>query len=322
VKTCAIGSYPKIPAGPGPSVRTAIQRFEQFKIGPAELERTYREVTERVLTLAQEVGLDLTTDGQIRWYDLFDPLARDVDNFRPAGLLRLFDNNFYYRHPVITGRLQYQGGTLAQWTRQARRLTSVPLLVALPGPWTIVALSEDQTYHNRAQWLRDIVEVLQLEVLSLAEVGVAEVQWDEPALAAGAIAVQPREVSQIYQDLVDASPIPMAIALYWGRSTPWLSALNAVEWHRISVDVVKEPEVADALMSGVNAKHIGLGLLDAREVRLESVDQLARQLEPLLRQYGTDQVWVHPNSGLELLPPDRAEAKLRLLGALKKTIDG
>ncbi|MCY0864833.1 MAG: synthase [Sulfobacillus sp.] len=322
MKTCVLGSYPKIPAAGGPSVRTAIQRFEAGKIGPRDLYLTYRDVTERVLALARTYELDMTTDGQIRWNDLLDPLTRDIDNLRASGLLRLFDNNFYYRHPVITGRLQFQGGTLAAWVREAVQRSSVPVMVALPGPFTVLALSEDQSYHDSTSLLQDLVEVLALEAESLAETGIVEIQWDEPALATGALQPTSREVAEVYRDLTAGARTPMAVALYWGRSTPWLDAFQALPLSRLSVDLVHDAEIVSRLADSGWPTAVGLGVFNAREVRLEDSGQVAKTIEPVLRRMGSERVWVHPNSGLELLPPDRAEAKLARIQEFRRFILG
>ncbi|MDA8194231.1 MAG: synthase [Thermaerobacter sp.] len=321
MKTCVLGSFPKIPAGSGASVRSAVQRFERGAIGPRELSTTFRDVTARVVNLADAAHLDVTTDGQIRWYDLFDPLARDIDNFRPSGLLRLFDNNFYYRHPVITGRLQFQGGTLAAWTREAAALSRIPLKVALPGPFTVLALSEDQSYRDRARWLADVVDVLRLEADSLTGTGAVEVQWDEPALAAlpGA---ERGEVRDVYAALTGGAQLVQSIALYWGLSARWLGGLEGLPVARVYVDAVSDPAVLAALAETVWPFEVGAGLLDARSVRAENPDEVLSRLEPVLRRQGADRVWLHPSSGLELLPPDRAEQKVLALGAIKNLING
>ncbi len=320
MKICTIGSYPKIPAGPGPSVRSAIQRFERGTIGPRDLYDTYHAVLQRTLGIAAQASLDATTDGQIRWYDFFDPLCRDIDNLQAGGLLRWFDNNFYYRHPIVNGRLQFQGGTLAAWAREAVAESTVPITVALPGPFTLHALAEDRSYHNTAALLADIVEVLQLEVASLNETGVWEVQWDEPALAAGITSVSVTEVQHVYRDLFGANVVRQSAALYWGSSGPWLSAFESAA--RVSVDAVTDPGVLQALAADPGPFEVGLGLLDARDIRLEDPAQLAITIESFLAQYGSGRVWLHPSAGLELLPPDRAAEKVRLLKSVKRFVEG
>ncbi|WP_430626657.1 hypothetical protein [Sulfobacillus thermotolerans] len=212
MKTTIMGSYPKIPAGPGPSVRTAIQRFEKGQISPEQLYSTYESVVKRVVDLAADAQCDRTTDGQIRWYDLFDPVVRDLDNVYSAGLLRLFDNNFYVRHPVVTGRLQYQGGTLAAWSREAASLSRIPVTIVLPGLFTFLSMVEDKNYHNEETLLSDLVDVMRLTVRHLADTGIVEVQWDEPALARYADRWPTAFVQEAYQKLLALEGLVLDLA--------------------------------------------------------------------------------------------------------------
>lgn len=320
MKISTIGSYPKIPAGPGPSVRSAIQRFERGAIGPWGLHDTYHTVIRETLAIAAAASLDATTDGQIRWYDAFDPLCRDIDNLEPGGLLRWFDNNFYYRHPVVTGRLQFQGGTLAAWTREAVAMSSVPITVALPGPFTLQTLLEDRSYHNPATLLADIVEVLQIEVASLSDTGIFEVQWDEPVLAFGLASPSVENVHHVYRDLLGSNPVRQSVALYWGASGPWLSAFESAA--RVSIDAVTDPTGLNALAREHRPFEIGLGLINARDIRLEDPGALARIIEPFFDTYDPGRVWLHPNAGLELLPPDRAAQKIDVLTSVKRVLQG
>ncbi len=322
MKTTVMGSYPKIPAGPGPSVRSAIQRFEKGSITPSQLYDTYDEVTNRVLDLALWANLDRTSDGQIRWYDLFDPVVRDLDNVHSAGLIRLFDNNFYIRHPVITGRLQYQGGTVAAWSRKAASRSRVPLKVTFPGLFTFLDLMEDTSYDNKDALLADLIDVMRLSARNLVGTGVVEVQWDEPSLAFSPSSWPIDHVQQAYKTLIDsAGEIEQSIALYWGKSSPWLEALSQLPFSRISCDTVSEPQLLDILSVDNLNVALGLGVIDARNVRMETPEDLARTLDPILRRQGQERTWIHPNCGLEFLPPDRAEQKVGVLRDVKLLIN-
>ncbi len=321
MKTTVMGSYPKIPAGPGPSVRSAIQRFEKGLLTPSQLFETYSQVIDRVLELANDTQLDRTTDGQIRWYDLFDPIVRDLDNVHSAGLIRLFDNNFYVRHPVITGRLQYQGGTLAAWCREAVSRSQVPIKVALPGLFTFLDLQEDTSYGDTDTLIADLIDVMRLTVRHLVGTGVVEVQWDEPSLVRSS-SWSRTQVRQAYEALIDPDlEIEQSIALYWGESSPWLDTLSQLPFSRISCDAVSDPHVLDVLATDKLDIAVGLGVIDARNVRMETPEHLARLLQPILRRQGHERTWIHPSCGLEFLPPDRAEQKVRLLRDTKFLIN-
>ncbi len=317
-----VGTFPKIAKDHGPSVRTATQRFERRAINATDLDQGFRDVTQRVLGIAAENRLDLTTDGLIRWNDLFDGVVRDIDNVTSAGLLRFLDNNFYYRHPVIRGRLSYQGGVLRWWHQQAQQLSSVPLKVVLPGPLTFLKLAEDDSYHNRDRLLSDLVEVLRLEARSLRDLGAAEIQWDEPALA-----YYPgwdvHEVTDVLASLLQDAGIPQAIALYWGPNVhSWIDPLSQIGFDRVYCDAVSDPEVVPYLEHTTVQAEVGLGLIDSRQVSRESVATTARLVERVLAVHGDHKVWLHPNGGLELLPPDRAEQKVQLLASIRDAIEG
>ncbi len=322
MRITTLGTYPKISKDQGPSVRTAIQRFERQNINAAALDQVYRDVTRRVLTIAAENRLDLTTDGLIRWNDMFDAVVRDIENVASAGLLRFLDNNFYYRHPLIRGRLSYQGGVLRWWLAEAQRLSSVPLKAVLPGPLTFLKLSEDDSYQDRGRLLADLVEVLRLEAQSLRDIGVAEIQWDEPALA-----YYPgwdvQEVKEVLGALIAGAETPQAVALYWGPNVhSWINPMSQIGFDRIYCDAVSDPEVVPYLQGNTVPSEVGLGLIDARQVSREPVSSTARVVERVLAVQGDHKVWLHPNGGLELLPPDRAEEKLRVLAEIRDAIHG
>ena len=97
-----IGSYPKIPNRPRPArLRNAINRLDRGDITVEELRKIEDEVTIEVLQEQADAGLDLVTDGQIRWEDEQTYLARAFSGISINGLIRWFDTNMYYRQPLI-----------------------------------------------------------------------------------------------------------------------------------------------------------------------------------------------------------------------------
>ncbi|MEM1544747.1 MAG: methylcobamide--CoM methyltransferase, partial [Candidatus Bathyarchaeia archaeon] len=57
-------------------------------------------------------------------------------------------------------------------------------------------------------------------------------------------------------------------------------------------------------------KILGFGIVDARNIKPEPVDELVRQIEWAANIVGADRLHVSPNCGLEFLP--RADAKRKL----------
>ena len=65
-----VGNYPKIPNRPRPArLRNAIARLDRGEITREELAKVEDEVTIEVLKEQADAGIELVTDGQIRWED-------------------------------------------------------------------------------------------------------------------------------------------------------------------------------------------------------------------------------------------------------------
>ena len=89
-----VGSYPKIPNKPRPArLRNAINKFDRGDITREELNTVADDVTIEVLQEQIDAGLDLVTDGQIRWEDEQTYLARSLEGVSINGLIRWFDTN-------------------------------------------------------------------------------------------------------------------------------------------------------------------------------------------------------------------------------------
>nr|MBA2724855.1 5-methyltetrahydropteroyltriglutamate--homocysteine S-methyltransferase [Actinomycetota bacterium] len=73
------------------------------------------------------------------------------------------------------------------------------------------------------------------------------------------------------------------------------------------------------IRSAPAGKEIVAGVLDGRNTKLEDEAELCRLLEDLVGSVGADRLWAGPSCGLEYLPREKAQAKLRhLVSAAKK----
>ncbi len=45
----------------------------------------------------------MITDGLYRWDDIFNPFIRFIEGVEVNGLFKFYENNFFYRSPVVRG---------------------------------------------------------------------------------------------------------------------------------------------------------------------------------------------------------------------------
>ncbi len=159
-----------------------MNQFDQKKISKEKLEEVYKATILRVLKEQEDAGIDIITDGQIRWDDLVTPFAKNIEGCEIDGLLRFFNNNVYYRKPVIKSRMAFKDYTTLEDYKFAKANSSKKLKVVLPGPLTWAKLSLDEYYSDLKTLVTDFSQVLRKEAQKLDEEGVEYIQFDEPSL--------------------------------------------------------------------------------------------------------------------------------------------
>ena len=181
--TTVVGNYPKIPNRPRPArLRNAINRFDRGEMSAEELRAVEDDVTREVIDEQVEAGLDLITDGQIRWEDEQTYVARRLDGVSINGLIRFFDSNTYFREPVVEGPLAWTGPITVADYRFAAEYSPRPVKAVLPGPYTLARLSRDEHYRSLEKCVMAYAEALNQEALALQEAGAAFIQLNEPAI--------------------------------------------------------------------------------------------------------------------------------------------
>src|SRR3990172_2410783 len=178
-----VGSYPKIPNLPRPArLRNAINRFDRGEMSEEELRRIEDEVTVEALQEQAEAGLDLVTDGQVRWEDEQTYLARRLSGISIDGLIRWFDTNMYYRQPFIEGEVAWREPITVRDYTFAVEHSVKPVKAVLTGPYTLARLSVDEHYGSVSGAATAMAEALSKEVKALQEAGATFIQFNEPAI--------------------------------------------------------------------------------------------------------------------------------------------
>src|SRR5437879_11524172 len=152
MQTTVAGNYPKIPNKPRPArLRNAINKRDRGEISDDELEAVRLEVTVDIINEQIEAGIDIITDGQVRWDDDQTYVAGRMKGVEIGGLQRYLDTNTYYRQPEISEEIKLDKPVLAGDWKFAQSGSSRPVKAIVPGPYTLAALSLDKHYNSRAQ---------------------------------------------------------------------------------------------------------------------------------------------------------------------------
>jgi 5-methyltetrahydropteroyltriglutamate--homocysteine methyltransferase len=264
-------------------------------------------------------GLDVVTDGQPGWNDPIAPLLAPLDGVRLGGPYTLPLGIRLAARPIVQAKLRRHTPLLVAAYRRAAGLATQPLKVVLTGPYTLAHAAEIGTtaYRHAADLAGDLSTLLAQEVTALVAAGATLIQIDEPLLLARPN--DARLLRALLEPLVDAAGTAarVVIATYGADAGTCYAQLNSLPGDLIAVDCAGRPEVATAIAETGSGKPLALGLIDGASATLEDRDALRALLERLLARYAHEEVWLQPSRGLAALSASQADAKLRLLAALR-----
>ncbi len=303
-------------------LRKSLRRLEE-KASEGVVE-AWRVVWEELLVDAGVqlgAGLRCVVDPMADWHDLLRPFVEAWRGVYADGLLRWFDNNFFYRVPVFVEEPSPQRFVLAPRVRSLRAVLPgwVRLKVVLPGPFTFAKLSRragDIGFWDLVGYLSDLLAV---EAGKAVEAGASVVQVDEPILGDVSVTGEEaaRAVGYINRVLSAAGGAETVLAVEYNVPRPEVyEAMLEAKADYILVDAADYPDRAAGLLSskGVGGHGLAAGVIDARSIYLEPYSRVEELVSRLASACKPPKLVITTNAGLELIPYRYAVAKAMLLG--------
>jgi 5-methyltetrahydropteroyltriglutamate--homocysteine methyltransferase len=316
-----VGSYPKIPNKPRPArLRNALNKRDRGELSDDAIRRIEDEVTIEALQEQADAGLDLVTDGAIRWEDEQTYIAGKLAGVSINGLIRWFDTNTYFRQPVVEGDVAWREPITVADYRFAVEHSAKPVKAVLTGPYTLARLSVDNRYGSIAKLASALAEALNREARALEEAGATFIQFNEPAMLSHKDDYATS--AETCRRAVEGLSAETALYLYFGDVDGIYPQVLDLPFDLIGLDFAMGAANESVLKRAPFTKKLGLGIVDARNSRMETVESIAERIKSLAGSLSPDDVHVSPSAGLEFLPREVAQEKLRRLSAAVRLAEG
>ena len=311
MRSTVIGAFPKISDQPGgQELRQALHKQDRGELTDAELDVVYDFVTTGAMAELEAAGIDVINDGQIRWDDLLAPFASAWKGVKRGPLERFYDNNTYFRQPMIEGPISSDGQTLVRAYKFARSKTTRELKAAVAGPITFATLAIDKHYRSVEDRVLAVADAIAADVKGLGAAGATLVDVEDPGLV---YAPQHIELAREAYKRIAATGVPIAVQAYFFPADRILEALASFPVAQIGIDVRSRETTALRRLDVFKGKAVVLGIVDARNTRLETASELGKLADEALKLVPSDSLWLAPTTGLEYLPHDVATKKLAAL---------
>lgn len=298
----------------------ATRTYARGRFTETKLEKVFEEVTLRAIDAQLAAGFSYVVDGMLRWQDPFRPFAENLNGVNIGSLARWFNNNTFYRKPIVATDIQQKGSIAEKATSIKSLPKNTPWKMVVPAPYSFVQLSENQFYKSKTEFMFKYARVLREEIKELTKLGFKYVQLSDPALVYKPTAASTsRDELKIVKDALDVAvkgiPIKSCLQTFFGDFSQILPEALEFPVDHLGIDLYETS--FELLKHHSFEKGVALGLVDSRSSLVENQDELVKAAKEILKFiYPSEmgEVFVCPNCDLEFLPWDRAEEKMKLIG--------
>jgi len=289
--------------------------FDRQRLTLSDLEKQRRKDFDELIKQQKASSFELLEDGKLSWQDIFRPIVESTSGMEVGALTRWFDNNTFYRQPIISGKLKLDSKKLDKFF-----LSTIDRKwkVTLASPFTFAKLTEDTFSTSFEKTLDSIIEIY-IELLAYLETKKYHfVQFNEPfipynKLKKSEIILFKKSLSKLKEVKRD---FVFAVSGYFGNTAELVKTLAESD----VVDVLGIDFVTTPLSSLPKKldKDIIAGVVDGRNSLLEEKNVIKSFVEKAIKHFGDKTIYLSNNSDLDLLPETVAKEKIKLLGIVRK----
>jgi 5-methyltetrahydropteroyltriglutamate--homocysteine methyltransferase len=296
---------------------TAYRRLASGRETYESLKNLALDETRETIKIQQEAGLSHVAEGQLLWHDLFRPFTESVEGLKTGPLSRWFDNNVFYKKPVIVSRLKRRAPLLEGYLF-TELVNNLAWKLTTPEPYTFYLLSEDRAYSRIDEAVYDIAEILSAELRGLGGGQPTLLQLTASCLAT-------RKLSRDEVEVVRES-VRMIRKEYRGSlmlHLPFVDASTAFPWILdVGADIIGlDPYVSKVEnLSGYSfSGYLGVGAIDSRTSYLEPVEYIKRVTESVGSAVSARAIHLTTSADMEFLPRGVAFSKLKRMAEAYRT---
>ncbi|HZQ07976.1 MAG TPA: methionine synthase [Anaerolineae bacterium] len=320
--TSVVGSYS------WPSwLSSGLAAAKRGEFGPADLSEMLDDAVTIALRDQEEAGIDIVSDGEMRRHGFFTaefynrltglrPLEPDR-KLGPAG------HDQQHRFEVLEPFTAPNGlGVVAEF-QSARRRTSRPIKVTIPGPFTLAGrLMPSRFYPDRSSAAWAFVPLVNAELKSLEQAGAEFIQIDEPSPAIHPDS--PTDFAALFNAAVEGVNVKLAAHLcfgnYAGRPlakrvyTPVFDQMMQFHVAQLVLEFANR-ELAELELCREIAAHkeLAVGVVDVKSYYIETPEDVAQRVRKVLALVPAEKLTLVPDCGFSQTARWAARAKLHAL---------
>lgn len=302
--TTTIGSFPQTP-----ELRTARASWRAGRLDDTAYRRSLEAEVDRVVTLQEEIGLDVLVHGEPERDDMVRYFAGRLTGFvlPTDGWVQSYGSRCV-RPPVLFGDVARPAPITLEWTSYAQSRATKPVKGMLTGPVTMLRWSFVRDDQPEADTAAQLALAIRDELVDLQAAGTAVIQVDEPALREGLplrAEERPRYLAWATRAfrLVVSSADPATQVhthMCYAQLGDIVDGLGELEVDVVSLEAARSGMALVADLDKASYRGgVGPGVYDVHAPRVPDVTEIETLLRRALEVLGPERLWVNPDCGLK-----------------------
>lgn len=334
LKTATLG-FPRI--GANRELKKAIESYWKGAISIDELKQISSEIKSKNWQTQEAAGIHFVPSNDFSFYDqildsialfgaipdrfkfeggnvdldLFFAMARgaqkDGIDVTAMEMTKWFDTNYHYIVAEFNKNQEFRLSSTKIFNDylEAKNL-GIETRPTIIGPVSFLLLGKTTSDFNKLDLLENLLSAYQEVFVKLQEIGVKEIQIDEPFLVTDLSADAIKSYISAYQKIKQfAGNIKINLATYFDTLGDNAELAFNLDTDSVHIDLVRAPEQLEQALRLVKPNQsLSLGLVDGRNIWINNLENSISIAKKAVEKLGSDRVIIAPSCQLLHVPVD------------------
>jgi 5-methyltetrahydropteroyltriglutamate--homocysteine methyltransferase len=296
--------------------------WDRKRITDEELEELRMAAAARDFSIQVQGGYTYISDPMFYWQDLIRPFIDALEGLDSGPqLTRWFDNNTFYRKPIINAYPSISHRKLVKYYFERTWEFGRRAKLVIPSPYALYMASDDRYFPDKRSGVFSFAQEMERVALSLEEKGVGQIEFVEPFLFFRKPAQEDIEMAIDAFNLT-TQRLKCEVMLHFPFGNLEGHFRELIDFNASVIGIDFFSTALSSVTDFDTKKGIAVGCIDARNSLLEGVDWVVNFVRSVIDRLGDiKQVAVIPNADLEFLPRFTAEEKMKVISEAARRLE-
>ena len=279
------------------------------------LEKQFKKEKSRLLKIQSNNKLDYISDPLIDWDDNLRPFTDNLRGIEKGPLTRYYENNTFYRQPIIKSKLGTTGNILKNNVCFDLFTSKSKVKIDILDPFTFYDLSANEFYKSEEEAVNAFAEIIKKELNSIKR-NVQLIQFNSPSLARIEDIDRLNMVKKAMEKIVKGLDTKTCLNLWGSDISNTLEKFQEFPVDIIGIDFTSSN--VDKFDKMEMKKGLACGLIDAKNTKMEKSSDIIRELKNIKKTFSPESLAVITSWDFEFIPEPFADKKLQIMKQIKE----